>query len=146
MDPVTGTAAALYAGGEVLSSLFGGLFGSSQAGKRRKEREFVRQQIMQMIAQLRKRPQQGIMSPEQQELAIRQQRQAMQPTMSRLAGHLASTIGLQQPVAQMGLARYMGSQEAGQRFQMGQMNLKRMYETEQNLRRLMAMMTTSMPS
>lgn len=144
IDP--GTAALIAGGGELASGVFGGLLGSSAEGRRREEREAIRRRIQQMIQFLLQRGQPGIQSQGQQELAIRQQRRALQPTFQALAGRLAGGIGLEQPVAQRALAASVLGQESGQRFQMGQQNLQRVFQTEQQLRQLLTRLTSSLPS
>ena len=137
---------ALIAGGaQVVSSLAGGLLGQGSENRRRKEREFVRRQIMQLIEELRNRPNQGILTGGEQEQAIRQQRQALQPTLQSIAGKLSRGIGLSQPGAQLALGRTLVGQEAGQRFQLSQQNQERRFSSEQRLRDLLARLTTSLP-
>lgn len=137
--------AAVVAGGTVVSNIAGGLIGSRQQSRRRKEREFVRSEILRLIQELRTRPDRGILTGGEQEQAIRQQRLALQPTLQSIAGRLSRGIGLSQPSAQLALGRTLVGQEAGQRFELGRETRERQFTTEQRLRELFARLTTALP-
>lgn len=141
IDPGT----AITAGGSALETLFGGLFQRGESKRREKERERVRQSIMAMIQQLQQRPTAGILDPGQQEMFVRQRMQQMQPRMGAMAQSIASRFNLNQPSAQRMLAGTMLSTEAGTRFGLGREMMGRRFESEENLRRLIAQLVASQP-